>query len=417
MPVSTAVVGRQAIYDRDQSTFGYELLFRRMPSSTQAFDPGPHRISGDQMTVAVFFSALGVGLGRLTGGKWAFVNADRNMITDKIPVALPANHTVVEVLESVAVDHEVLEGCRALRKSGYRLAADDFAWFPGAERLLELVSFVKIDIQAQTRSDVEMLARRCRDFDVRLLAEKVETAAELAWCRDLGFDLFQGYHLARPQTVVGTALNPQQHNVVRLANAVLADFADYARIEEILRVEPALTYQLLQLASLGRFGELQRPVRSIREGLVLMGMTRLRSWIPALMLRPDGKAIDSGLVTVLARARTAELLASRHDSGWGSYAFAAAMISGLEVLMDIPRDAVLETLDIPPELQADAFGHGTPLARLINDLRAYEQGRLGPAESDWAMTDIDRVTAQAFAWAVDAVELIDTPDAAQSACH
>lgn len=415
MPLSTAVVGRQAIADRHGGTIGYELLFRRLPHSTQAFTDGEPRLSGDQMTIAVFFGALGVGLGRLTGGKPAFVNADRNMLTDRLPVALPASHTVVEVLESVAVDSEVLDGCRALRESGYRLAADDFAWFDGAERLLDLVSYVKIDIQAQTHADVEMLARRCRSFDVQLLAEKVETEDELEWCRELGFDLFQGYHIARPQTVVGTALNPEQHNVVRLANAVLADYADFTVIEDILRVEPALTYQLLQLASLGRFGETQRPVRSIREGLVLMGLTRLRSWVPALMLRPEGRAIDSGLVTVLTRARTAELLAIRRDAQWASYAFAAAMISGFDLLLGMPRSEVLAALDIPQELQADAFGHGTPLARLINDVRAYEEGRTGPPESDWDVTDIDGVSALAFSWALDAVELIDAFDAFDAA--
>lgn len=412
MPVSTAIVGRQAILDRSGDTIGYELLFRRLPTSTEAHEFGQSAISGDQMTVAVFFGALGIGLGRLTGGKAAFVNADRNVITDRIPVALPAPQTIVEVLESVTVDEEVLRGCRALRASGYRLAADDFAWFDGAEKLLELVDIVKIDIQALPHDEIPVLVQRCRAFDVRLLAEKIETAAELAWCRQLGFDLFQGYHLSRPQTVTGATLNPLQHNVIRLANAVMAQRADFTSIEDVLRVEPALTYQLLQLASLGRFGEMKRPVRSIREGLVLMGIHRLRSWVPALMLRPEGRAIDGDLLTVLARARLAELLAAQHNPDWSGYAFAAAMISGFDLLLGMPRADVLGALDIPRELQADAFGHATPIARLVADVVSYEESRIGPFESGLDMSEIDESAAEAFAWAVQAAELIDTQTAA-----
>lgn len=412
MPVSTAVVGRQAIIDRGGDVIGYELLFRRLPTSVRAYSESGADFDGDAMTVSVLNGALGIGLGRLTGGRTAFFNADRNVLTDRIPISLPAADTVVEVLESVSIDDAVLAGCESLRRAGYRLAADDFTWFPGAERLLELVDFVKIDLQAQPRDQIPVLVDKCRPFGVRMLAEKVETAAELAWCRDAGFDLFQGYHLSRPQTVIGNVLSPVQRNVIRLSNEVLREDVDFAAVEQVLRVEPALTYQLLQLASLGRFGETRRTVRSIREGLVLMGLERLRSWIPALMMRPTGRAIDTHLLTVLARANTVELLAAELHPELAGPAFTAGMISGFDLLLGLPRDELLGVLDLPPSLRADAFSHETPIARLIADVVRYEQRVDGPIESAVTPAGLDDAAAHAFRWAVDAVDIVDRSTAA-----
>jgi EAL domain-containing protein (putative c-di-GMP-specific phosphodiesterase class I) len=37
-----------------------------------------------------------------------------------------------------------------------------------------------------------------RELDVAPLAEGIESPEEAAVCRDLGFQLFQGYHFGRP---------------------------------------------------------------------------------------------------------------------------------------------------------------------------------------------------------------------------
>jgi EAL and modified HD-GYP domain-containing signal transduction protein len=43
---------------------------------------------------------------------------------------------------------------------------------------------------------------------VKLLAEKIESPEQLAQCRELGFDLYQGYALAEPDTVTLATLTP-----------------------------------------------------------------------------------------------------------------------------------------------------------------------------------------------------------------
>ena len=238
-------VGRQPIVDRDGAVIGFELLYRPV------HDVVSTRPSGEKMTAQVVLSALAIGIDQLVGGALMFCNADRGTLLGDAPITLPPERTVIEVLESVSIDDDIVSSCRLLREAGYQLALDDFAWPPGAERLLELASIVKIDFRALSRDEIPILAERCRAYGVQLLAEKVETAEELAYARALGFELFQGYAVERPVIVRGHAIAVSTLTQVQLAMAMVRDDLDLATIEELLRPEPGLHAQLLQFASVG----------------------------------------------------------------------------------------------------------------------------------------------------------------------
>ena len=269
---STVAVGRQAVIDRDRRVVGYELLYR-------SIDPDRPPLSGDQMTADVVLSALTIGVGQLVGDKMVFCNAERGVLTGQTPVTLPSHRTVIEVLETVAVDDEIVAGCAALVAEGYTLALDDFVWVEGAERLLDLASIVKLDFRTSTREEIEALARRCSEYDVRLLAEKLETPDELEWAMAAGFELFQGYTIERPQVVHASALPPSVASHVQLAAAMLTEDVDFDELERVLRREPGLVLQVLQLASAGAARGLRREVQTVREALVLLGTVRIRQWV------------------------------------------------------------------------------------------------------------------------------------------
>jgi c-di-GMP-related signal transduction protein len=394
MSSTQVVVGRQPVFDANLGVIGYELLFRPLPDATTA-QSAVH--DGDEMTTAVFHSALSIGLDRLVGDKLIFCNADRGLLTGEVPIPLPPERTVIEVLESVRFDDEIDAGCRALRAAGYRLALDDFVWFPGAEGLLAHASVVKIDVQKLSHDQVLALMDRCRDFDVQLLAEKVETPDELSTYRALGFDLFQGYALARPTTVTGASLDAPAVAVLRLAAAVMDERTDMAEIEEILRHDPALTLQLLEVAAIGTRGGLRRPVRSIREALVMLGTRRMRSWITLLLLRSSRGGASDDLVTVLARARMCELLAASGDPDYAAFGFTAGMVSALDRLLGLPATQLRDVLPLDAQLLDAAFGTSSAMGQLVHKVIDFESGgAIAPGED----AELRAVAARALDWAV-----------------
>jgi EAL domain-containing protein (putative c-di-GMP-specific phosphodiesterase class I) len=116
----------------------------------------------------------------------------------------------LEVHEACAVDALTIKSLRAaLDELGMKLAYDDFG--AGQARLHELVEarpdYLKFDRKLVAGLDtstpdrlqlVESLVQLTRQLGIITLAEGIETAAEAESCRQIGFELMQGYYFGRP---------------------------------------------------------------------------------------------------------------------------------------------------------------------------------------------------------------------------
>jgi EAL domain-containing protein (putative c-di-GMP-specific phosphodiesterase class I) len=123
----------------------------------------------------------------------------------------------LEVHEAAAADISTMKMLRlVLDDLNMKLAYDDFG--AGQARLNELVEarpdYVKFDRKMISRLDkadasrrqlVETLVNMCRQLGIVTLAEGVENAAEAEVCRQIGFELMQGYHFGRPGELNGRA--------------------------------------------------------------------------------------------------------------------------------------------------------------------------------------------------------------------
>lgn len=403
-PVATreVVVGRQPIVDTSGALVGYELLYR----SAGVTGAAP---TGEQMTAEVLFGTLTIGIDQLVGDRLVFCNADRGVLVGETPVTLPPDRTVIEVLETVTIDADVVRGCEELVQRGFTLALDDFVWTDGVEQLLELASIVKIDVLAMNREEVVELVRRCRAHDVLLLAEKVETAEQLAWAAEIGFHLFQGYVIERPAQVRGHALPAAAAAHVQLAVHVLADDLDFRDIEEILRREPGLVVQLLQLAGRGGNQGLRREVRTIREALVLLGTARVRQWIALTLLQGQRSSNPDAVITALARARACELLAPTLTGASGEAAFTAGLVSALDVLLGVDAGELSEALDLDPDLKRAAFDRAGDAGALVAKVAEFQDDvarrRFDPDGAvDPALAE---AVAAAFVWAAPQASALD----------
>jgi EAL and modified HD-GYP domain-containing signal transduction protein len=398
------------------SVIAYELLFRTVGTGARgpgARGPGAGGVDGggaqgDLLTAAVLLGSVTIGLDRLVGNKKLFCNASRGVLTGAVPILLPPERTVVEVLESVVPDAEVLAGCRRLLDQGFTLALDDFSWFPGADAFLELASIVKIDLRLTPMDDMPDLMERCRDFDALLLAEKVETTDELEQCEELGFDYFQGYLLSRPCVVPGRALDAGRLSQLRMAAHLLESECSISELEETVRNDPSMTHQLLQLAGMGAAGEMRRAVHSIRQALIFAGWRRIQSWVALLLITGNGRVHEEGVATALMRAYMCEQLASYADPALAGMAFTAGMISCFGVLFGVPLDTVLDSLPLDDDLRVAVLGGDTPLGRLLADASDFLLGRPEDATRSGLGEAVLSLSAQkALTSAVEVTSLLD----------
>lgn len=117
---------------------------------------------------------------------------------------------IFELTETSAMDDPVasLDLLTRLRMIGFHLSIDDFG--TGFSSMLQLVrlpfseikvdkSFVMTAMQSQeSRTVVKFIVELGHSLGLRCTAEGVEDAETLTFLRDIGCDLAQGYHIARP---------------------------------------------------------------------------------------------------------------------------------------------------------------------------------------------------------------------------
>jgi EAL and modified HD-GYP domain-containing signal transduction protein len=161
-----AFVARQAIFDRNMSLFGYELLFRSCLENS--FDHSDESLATSQV---ISNSLLSIGLDRLLSGRRAFINFGRNLLVQELASILPKELMVVEVLESVEADAEVLEACRDLKCRGYLIALDDFVCDGRCDPLSQYADILKVDYRVTPREEQQRMIAKYSLMGIKLLAE------------------------------------------------------------------------------------------------------------------------------------------------------------------------------------------------------------------------------------------------------
>jgi c-di-GMP-related signal transduction protein len=369
-------IARQPILTAGRKLYAFELLYRARGSG------GFGAADGNHATEQVIANGLtSIGLAKLAGGRPVFVNFTRDLLLGSLPFLLPKGRTVIEVLEDVALDAEVIERCRELRKAGYDVALDDVEDRSRIGQMANVANYVKVDLRLAGRERAADIARYCASLPACLLAEKVETRAEFQFARALGYKLFQGYYFERPEVVSGHSFAPMKQSFAQMQRELNQEEFDYQKIEKMLRADPAMTHRLLRYLNSASFA-MRGPVKSVRQAMVLLGETELRRWLFLVGLtKLAGPGNAHAVRSSLLRARYCEILAPRAGMGGrGQELFLMGLLSVLGAMLGATMEETVSGLGLSADVCDTLTGDGKASSRLgmlYLLARAYERG-------DWA---------------------------------
>jgi EAL and modified HD-GYP domain-containing signal transduction protein len=395
-PWATVHVGRQAIQGVNGDLYGYELLFRDASAIRFASQAGDGATTS---TVLAAFSEFHIG--DLLAGRRGFVNLSRRFITGELPLPFGPEAAGLEVLETIERDDEAIAGVRRLSAQGYQIVLDDFVWTAGAQPLVELADIVKIDVLALNWAEVMETIELVRPFGVRLLAEKIENHRMLRRCVDEGFDLFQGYHLGHPETLSARTLGPAQAQALSILGLLSDPDVTPDAVSESVRRDPALTFRLLRIVNSAAAG-LSRPVSSVGDALIMVGLVKLRAWLVLMSMTPTNGAV-ADVIGALVRAGTCERVAARIGPVRPDIAFTLGLLDGLAESLDLRPGALVEQLPLlGPELTQALVGRAGPLRDLLDAVLAYEQADLERlALSEIPLSVLAESYLEALAWTTE----------------
>ncbi|MFO7541897.1 MAG: EAL domain-containing protein [Thiobacillus sp.] len=374
MATQDIFLGRQPILDRDQQIVAYELLFRSGNTS------GATVTDDMQATASVIHHAFSeMGVQTVLGAQLGFINVSADLLLSDLVELLPKNQVVLELLETIQVTDAVIERCRDLKQQGFTLALDDFVYDDSYRPLLALVDIVKVDLLLHSPDELQAAVDQLKQWPVKLLAEKVDSAEQAAYCQSLGFELFQGYYFARPLVLSAKRADSSQLALIHLLGLVLKD-ADTQQIEQVFKQHPNLTYNMKQLVnSAGNGANLK--ITSVSQAIIVLGRSQLKRWLQLLLFTlQKGAAYPSPLLMLAAtRGKMMELLADKlqhnadcHGIGESDEAFMAGVLSLIETLIDKPLADIVSELNLGERLAAALLHRMGKLGQLLQLVECVE---------------------------------------------
>lgn len=368
-------LARQPVINCSGDVIGYELLHRSGPDNKASF-ADPDEATREVVTVA--FSNMG--LRAITGELPAFINVTGAFLANGLHRSMPRERVVLELLETEIVTPELVDVLHTVKSEGYRLALDDFSLSFSHDTLVELANIVKVDLMQCPPEGLGDLVSHLQGRGPLLLAEKVETAEMFVRCRDLGFDLFQGYLVSRPQVLETRRVQANRLATLHLASQLDRPDVTFAELDAAISTDIGLTYRTLTLVNSAATG-LPTKVQGVRQALVMMGLDKVREILLILALSDIDSECSELTVISLIRAKTCELLARAHGVTPMS-AFTVGMLSLLDSLLDDSMEAITERLSLSDEVADALIRHSGPLGRLLDAAIAYEHGDLAGVEAD-----------------------------------
>ncbi len=354
-------VARQPIFDPKMKVTGYELLYRR---SMNNFYEG---IDDTQSTAELINNAfLAMEFSELTNGTRAFINFSEDMILKRIPLLLPKEAIVVEVLERVNISNELIDACKEIREQGYILALDDFVFDELYIPLIELAHIIKIEFPIVNYTKQRELIKKYK-HKIKFLAEKVETREEYQHAIDMGYNYFQGYFFSKPVVIKGKDIGSLNTNLLRIVEELNHEEPDYQRISAIIETDIDLSYKMLKVAN-SVFYEAKHEIKSIKMALVRFGLKQIKEWIYLMMLK-DVQSVDNKelIKNCLTRAKIMELLS--HEIGREKDSlefFISGMFSSIDVLLNRHMEEIVDELPLAEDVRKALLGENNEIRKVLD---------------------------------------------------
>lgn len=366
--VASTLLAYQPIYDRSSNIAGGELLYRN-DNGLSALDVGE-----DYATSEVIFNLCTGITEQFEGFQYPlFINVSQEFILSQAFLPLDPSKVVIELVERIEPDEATVRAIQRWHNKGFRFALDDFEYSPAWDPLIRLSDIIKIDIEATSESHCLKLREKLASYPLQWLAERVETQEQLTRYKQIGFDYFQGYFLARPTPIVGQKVTPAAAGLGRIIKTLFVDEVNIDALARDIAADPVMSVKLLKVAN-SPFYRGQSEISTLQQALLRLGLEELKKWV-VLIASLEGS--PSGTVhNILTRASTcAELAKAQPSFGCGrDEAFLAGLLSGVDMLLNVEREDFIAQLHVSEAVKAAALTQRGKLGGLVSLVLGVERG-------------------------------------------
>ncbi|WP_275065553.1 EAL and HDOD domain-containing protein [Aliidiomarina soli] len=357
---NSTLLAYQPIYDRQLDIVGGELLYRN-DNGLSVLDVGEEYATSE----LIFQLCTGITEQFEGFNHPLYINVSKDFVLSDAFLPLEPSRVIVELVERIEPTPELIEAIARWHKKGFRFALDDFELSPAWQPLFKYCDVVKIDIEQTSPEQLQKIRNALSNKPMKWLAERVETHAQLEHYKRLGFDYFQGYFLSRPITITGQKINPAGVNLGQIIQLLYSAEVDIQKLTEAVSREPTMSLKLLKIAN-SPFYRGQSEISSLQQALMRIGLEQLKRWVVLIASLEGGST--ASVHHVLTRAMACAELARNNQAlqGKAEQAFLAALLSGVDILIGVDKEAFIGQLTVSDEIQQAALKQRGVLGGLVS---------------------------------------------------
>ncbi len=364
---SDIFVARHPVFNARSDLFAYELLFRNQNEDVASITDG--NAASSQVILNAF---VDMNFHAIAKYHPVFINLTGDFIMGELPLPMAPDTLIIELPEEVEPSEDLIKVLRGFSNKGYTLAINNPDLDQPNEALLSTADIVKIDLQ---RCDRERLAGQLaglRGFDIKLLAEKIETHEDFEWTKELGFDYFQGFFFAKPKKFTAQSIKPNRLAVLRILATLQNPDCDISELEELISNDVSMSYKILRIINSALYS-MPRTIDSVKQAIMALGLKAIRDWVAIISLTDIDDKPRELVALSLQRARMMQSLAG-HKQQDPDAAFTTGLFSCIDALMDQPMGQIMSELPLANDIVRALLDHEGAMGELLELVIYYEQG-------------------------------------------
>jgi EAL and modified HD-GYP domain-containing signal transduction protein len=361
-----SLVGRQPIYREGVQVCGYELF-----SSKDELKLAP--LATDPVAAnALLNDFIDIGIEQVAGPDPGFVSVTHEFLLSDYRSSLPKNSVVLQVPAATPANNDVLNSICGLVAEGYSIALNHFVYNDELRPMIEAAEIVKLSVRDHDRFALAEQVHKLGPFDIRLLAEHVETESEYLYCKDLGFDYFEGYFFSKPRFSNKTALPANRLSTLHLLSKLQEPDISLDELEYAVGQDVAMSYRILRYLNSATLA-LPRQIDSIRHAVMMVGTNLIRNWASVLLLESIEDKPRELMVMAMVRAYMCKQLGAAMGAKNLDQFFTVGLFSLLDTLLDRPMPMVLDDLPLIDPVKNALLNRAGLMGAALKCVEAYER--------------------------------------------
>jgi EAL and modified HD-GYP domain-containing signal transduction protein len=310
------------------------------------------------------------------GRQPAFVACTREHLLADARHMVDPTSAVLLLPPTLEPDAEVTAAIAEYCQNGGAIALDGITTVPGvSEILLPHAAWVRLASELRDLSTLERVIARLKEAQrtVRVLMHRIDDSAQYEVALQLGVDGFQGAFFSSPEPIPTSDLPKSTISAMRLMGLARDPNVHDKKLEELIAIDPVLTFQLLSLVNSAAVG--MRGVSSIGQALRLIGRTTFQRWLAVAVAasRKSKTGVDQELVRhAVERGRLLEQL--QGQSRDGGTLFLVGLFSLLDGVFRMSLPDILDRVSLSDDATAALLDRAGPYADALAFAESYELG-------------------------------------------